>query len=47
MKKDLTKGPVFGNLVKFSLPLIIMNLLQAFYNMADMAIAGHFMVQQE
>lgn len=42
MKKDLTKGPVFGNLVKFSLPLIIMNLLQAFYNMADMAIAGHF-----
>lgn len=42
MKRDLTSGAIFGNLLRFSLPLIIMNLLQAFYNTADMAIAGHF-----
>lgn len=42
MRKELTKGSVLVNLLRFSLPLIIMNLLQAFYNTADMAIAGHF-----
>ncbi|MBQ1286122.1 MAG: polysaccharide biosynthesis C-terminal domain-containing protein, partial [Lachnospiraceae bacterium] len=40
-KLDLTEGPVFANLLRFSLPLITMNLLQAIYNIADMAIAGH------
>ena len=40
--KNLTEGPVFGNLLRFSLPLIFTNVLQAVYNAADMAIAGHF-----
>ncbi|MBR2562105.1 MAG: MATE family efflux transporter [Eubacterium sp.] len=40
--KDLTRGPVAGNLFCFSAPLILINVLQAVYNVADMAIAGHF-----
>lgn len=41
-KQDLTQGPIAGNLFRFSLPLILTNLLQAVYNVADMAIAGQF-----
>lgn len=41
-KLNLTEGPIFGNLIRFSLPLIFTNILQAVYNVADMAIAGHF-----
>ena len=35
---DLTQGSVFGQLLKFSVPFLLSNLLQALYNMADMVI---------
>ena len=37
---DLTKGVIWKQLVKFSVPLVISSLLQALYGMADMIIAG-------
>lgn len=39
---DLTQGSVFGQLLKFSVPFLLSNLLQALYNMADMVIVGQF-----
>ena len=38
--KDLTNGPILKNIVKFCLPLMIGNLFQQFYNMADIIIVG-------
>ncbi len=38
--KDLTKGNVVGQIALFSLPLLIGNVFQQFYNMADMIIVG-------
>ena len=37
---DLTRGPIFGSLVRFSLPMIAGNLLQQIYNLADTLIVG-------
>lgn len=37
---DFTQGPVFKQLVRFSLPLFLANLLQIVYNLADMVIVG-------
>ncbi|WP_308009430.1 MATE family efflux transporter [uncultured Fusobacterium sp.] len=39
-KMDLTTGNVSVQLIKFAVPLFIANLLQAFYNIADMVIVG-------
>lgn len=39
---DLTEGPVARVLVTFSFPILISNLLQTGYNLADMAIVGKF-----
>lgn len=39
---DLTTGPIFNNLLKFSLPLIASNLLQQFYTTADQIVVGRF-----
>lgn len=39
---DLTRGSPFRLLVQFSLPLLLGNALQQVYNLADSAIAGHF-----
>lgn len=41
-KYDLTEGSVLVNLVKFSIPLLIGNLLQAFYSVADTFWVGRF-----
>lgn len=41
MKKDLTAGPIFKSLILFSLPMILGNLLQQIYNIADSFIVGH------
>ncbi len=41
-QNDLTKGSVTKHLLRFSLPFLASNLLQAFYNMADMLIVGRF-----
>ena len=37
---DMTTGPLFRKLLLFILPLMITNLLQMFYNAADIMIAG-------
>ena len=42
-QNDLTKGSVAGQLIKFSIPFLISNLLQALYSVADMVIVGNAM----
>lgn len=42
MEKDLTKGSVFGNVVRFSLPYLLSYFLQTLYGMADLFIVGQF-----
>ncbi len=39
---DLTQGSVGKKLVLFAIPLAIASLVQALYNLADMAIVGHY-----
>lgn len=39
---DLTNGPIFKNLIVFSLPVIASSLLQQFYNTADQMVVGRF-----
>lgn len=41
--KDMTHGGVFGHLVRFTLPLLLSNLLQQTYNIADTLIVGKFL----
>ena len=40
--KDLTSGPVTPLLLRFAFPIMLSNLLQTAYNMADMIIIGKF-----
>jgi putative MATE family efflux protein len=42
MENDLTKGSVFRNLIRFSLPYLLSCFLQTFYGLADLFIAGQF-----
>lgn len=39
-RQDLTKGSVGKQLIKFAIPFLLSNLLQAFYSVADMIIVG-------
>ena len=41
-KFDMTEGPLLGKMVRFALPIICTNLLQVFYNSADMFVVGNF-----
>lgn len=41
-QRDLTKGPVFSTLCFFALPMILGNVLQQCYNVADTWVVGHF-----
>ena len=41
-KRDLTQGPVTKSMLLFALPMILGNLLQQFYNVADTLIVGQF-----
>lgn len=43
MKKDLTQGPILKSMLLFSLPMILGNLLQQCYNIADTLIVGRFL----
>lgn len=45
MEYNLTEGNITGNLLKFAFPLMIMieNLLQQCYNIADTLIVGRFL----
>lgn len=40
MEKRLTTGPIGRSLLAFSLPMILGNLLQQLYNVADTLIVG-------
>lgn len=40
MEKNLTEGPVFPRLLRFTLPVIAGNLFQLFYTLADTIIVG-------
>ena len=42
MYQDLTRGNVTKSMLLFACPMILGNLLQQFYNIADTLIAGHF-----
>lgn len=42
-QRDLTSGNITGTLLRFAFPLMIGNLLQQFYNIADTWIVGHFL----
>lgn len=39
---DMTRGSLLPKIVKFCIPLILTNLLQVFYNAADIIVAGRF-----
>ncbi|MBQ6598598.1 MAG: MATE family efflux transporter [Lentisphaeria bacterium] len=39
---DFTEGPLFGPMLRFSIPFMISNGLQVLYSMADMLIVGKF-----
>ena len=41
--KDMTKGDPLGLILRFAFPLLLGNLLQQFYNLADAAIVGRFL----
>lgn len=43
MKKDLTQGKVTSSLLLFACPMILGNLLQQCYNIADTLIVGRFL----
>lgn len=40
MNQDLTRGPVMGGLLRFAVPMILGDLLQQCYNIADTLIIG-------
>lgn len=43
MTQDLTCGPVTRTMLRFALPMILGNLLQQLYNIADTLIVGQFL----
>ena len=43
--RDLTNGPVTSSMLLFVLPMIVENLLQQRYNIADTLIVGRFLGQ--
>lgn len=42
-EKDLTRGGILRTLVLFAVPMILGNLLQQVYNLADTMVVGHFL----
>ena len=43
MNRDLTRGPVTKSMLLFAIPMILGDLLQQCYNIADMLIVGQFL----
>lgn len=43
-KKDINiiDGPVLPNMLRYALPIMLTNILQLFYNSADMFVIGNF-----
>lgn len=42
MKYDMTRGGIFKNLIRFSLPYLLSCFLQTFYGLADLFITGRY-----
>ena len=42
VSRDLTKGPLAKQILVFSIPLVLSNLLQVLFNMSDIAVVGQF-----
>ena len=43
MNRDLSKGPVVRSMLLFAIPMILGDLLQQCYNIADTLIVGNFL----
>ena len=43
MTKDLTQGSVMGSMLRFAVPMILGDLLQQCYNIADTLIVGQYL----
>ncbi|MFR8284916.1 MAG: hypothetical protein ACLU9R_14015 [Faecalibacterium sp.] len=43
MQRSLTKGPITNSILLFVLPLMLGNLLQQMYNIADTWVVGRFL----
>lgn len=43
---DFLQGPIARSLLIFTIPILISNIFQQFYNMADTIIVGHFLGDQ-
>lgn len=41
-EKDLTTGSLWKQILFFSLPLMVSNILQVLFNMSDIAVVGKF-----
>lgn len=41
MINDMTRGPLTKQIILYSAPLVLANLLQTLYNLVDLAIVGH------
>ena len=39
---DMTTGPIFSNIIRFTIPLILTGTLQLLYNAADIIVVGKF-----
>ena len=39
---NLTQGSILKNIIRFSLPILLSNIVQSLYNVADMLIVGNF-----
>ncbi|MBQ2865337.1 MAG: MATE family efflux transporter [Clostridia bacterium] len=39
---DMINGPLLKNMIKFAIPFFISNVLQSFFNAADLAVVGSF-----
>ena len=42
MTMDLCSGPIMGNLLRFSIPLMLSGILQLLFNSADIIVLGQF-----
>ena len=43
MENELTKGPVMSTMLRFAVPMILGDLLQQCYNIADTLIVGRYL----
>ena len=43
METDLTQGPVMRSMLRFAVPMILGNLLQQCYNVADTLIVSRYL----